>query len=55
MGLKLDLYLQKQLVFILLPLFLIRAEYEFETFGATCVEIGLMTFCLNPDIIDFSL
>jgi len=55
MGLKLELNLLKQLVFILLFLFLICAEYELETFGATSAEILLMAFYLNPDFIDVSL
>jgi len=56
MGQKLELNLLKQLVFILLCLFLIYAEYELETFGATSDEIRLMALYLNPDfIIDVSL
>jgi hypothetical protein len=55
MGLKLELNLLKQLVFILLCLFRICAKYELETFGATCDEIRLMAFYLNPDFIDVSL
>ena len=55
MGLKLQLNLLKQLVFILLCLFLICAEYELETFGATSDKIRLKTFHLNPDFIDVSL
>jgi len=55
MGLKLELNLLKQQVFILLCLFLICAEYELETFGATSDEIRLMAFYLNPDFIDVSL
>jgi len=39
MGLNLELNLLKQLVFILLCLYLICAEYEFETFGAASDEI----------------
>ena len=35
--------------------FRICAEYELETFGATCDEIRLMAFYLNPDFIDISL
>jgi len=42
MGLKLTLNLLKQLVFILLSLYLICAEYEFETFGSTSDQIRLM-------------
>jgi len=30
-------------------------EYEFKTFGATRVEIILMSLYLNPDVIDRSL
>ena len=55
MGLKLQLNLLKQLVFILLCLYLICAEYEFETFGATSDEIRLMAFYLNPEVIDAGL
>jgi len=55
MGLKLELNLLKQLVFIHLCLFLIRAEYELETFGTTSDEIHLMAFYLNPDFIEVSL
>jgi len=55
MGLKLELNLLKQRVFILLCLYLICSEYEFETFGATSYEIRLMAFYLNPDLINFSL
>jgi len=39
MGIKLVLKLVKQQVFFLLCLYLICAEYEFETFGATSDEI----------------
>ena len=42
MGLNLELNLMKQLVFILLCLYLICAEYEFETFGSTSDQIRLM-------------
>ena len=55
MGLKLELYLMKQLVFILLCLYLICAEYEFETFGSTGDQIRLMGFCLHKDVIDVGL
>jgi len=55
MGLKLELNLLKELVFILFCLFLIRAEYELETFGATSDEIRLIAYYLNPDFIDVSL
>jgi len=52
MGLKLELNLLKQQVFILLCLFLTYAEHELETFGTTSDEIRLMAFCLNPDFIN---
>jgi len=52
MGLKLETNLLKQLVYILLCLYLICAEYEFETFGATTDEIRLIAFYLNHDVID---
>jgi len=55
MGLKLELKLLKQLVFILLCFYLIFAEYDFETFGATSDEIRLMQLNQNPDVIDVSL
>ena len=55
MGLKLELNLLKRLVFILLFLFLICAEYVFVSFGATNDEIRLMAFYLKPDFIDVSL
>jgi len=55
MGLQVELNLLKQLVFILFCLFLICAEYEFETFGATSNEIRLKAFYLNPDFIVVSL
>ena len=45
----------KQLVFILLCLYLIYAEYEFETFGSTSYQIRLMAFYLHADVIDVSL
>ena len=35
--------------------FLICAEQELETFGATSDEIRLMAFYLNPDFINVSL
>jgi len=54
MGLKLELNLLKQLVFILLRLFLTCAEYELDKFGATCDEIFLMAFYLNPGFINVS-
>jgi len=55
LGLKLVLNLLKQLVFILLCLFLICGNNELETFGATSDEIRLMAFYLNPEFIDVSL
>jgi len=55
MGLTLELNLLKQLVFILLSLFLKSAEFELETFGVTSDEIRLLEFYLNPDFIDISL
>jgi len=55
MGLNLEMNLQKQMVFILLCLYLICAKYEFETFGATRDKIRLMAFYLNPDIMVFIL
>jgi len=54
-GIKLELNLMKQLVFILLCLYLICAEYEFETFGYTSDQIRLMAFYLHTDVIDVSL
>jgi len=54
MGLKLELNLLKQLVFILLCLFLTCAEYELDTFGATSDEICLMAFYLYSGFINFS-
>jgi len=53
-GLKLELNLLKQQVFILLCLYLICVEYEFEAFDATSDEIRLMAFYLNLDFIDVS-
>ena len=55
MGLKLELNLLKQLLFILLCLYLICAEYEFETFGSTSDQISLMAFYIHTDDIDISL
>ena len=55
MALTLELNLLKQLVFILLCLFLKCAEFELETFGATSDEIRLLSFYLNPEFIDVSL
>ena len=54
-GLILELTLLKQKVFILLSLYLICVEYEFEAFDATSDEIRLMAFYINPDIIVVSL
>jgi len=54
-GLKLELILLKHQVFILLSLYLICVEYEFEAFDATRNEIRLMAFYLNPDFIEVSL
>jgi hypothetical protein len=54
MGLKLELNLLKQLVFILLCLYLICGEYEFESFGSTSVHIRLMAFYLHTVVIDVS-
>jgi len=54
-GTKLELNLLNQLVSLLLFLYLICAEYEFETFGATRDQICLMAFYLNPYAIDVSL
>jgi len=42
MELKIELNIRKQLVFILLCLYLICEEYEFETFGSTSDQIRLM-------------
>ena len=55
MRLKLELKLLKQKVFIVLSLYLICVEYEFEAFDATSDEIRLMAFYLNPNIIVISL
>jgi len=55
MGLKLELNIMKQLAFILLCLYLICAEYEFETLGSTSDQIRLMAFCLRTDVIDVGL
>ena len=55
MGLNLELNLMKQLVFILVCLYLICAEYEFETFGSTSDQIRLMAFYLHTDVIDVGL
>ena len=50
MGLKLDLNLLKQLVFIVSCLYLICADYEFETFGSTSDQIRLMAFYPHTDV-----
>jgi len=55
MGLKLELNQLKQVVFTLLSLYLISAEYEFETFGSTSDQTRLMTFYLHTDVIDVCL
>jgi len=55
MGLKLELNIMKQLVFILLCLYLICAKYEFETFGSTSDQIRVMAFYLHTDVIDVGL
>jgi len=55
MGLKLELNLRKKLVFILLCLYLICAEYEIETFGSTSDQTRLMAFYLHTDVIDVIL
>ena len=54
-GNKLELNLMKQLVFILLCLYLICAEYEFETNGSTSDQIRLMAFYLHTDVKDVGL
>ena len=36
-------------------LYLICAEYEFETFGSTSDQIRLMAFYLHTDVIDVNL
>jgi len=50
MGLKLELNLLKQRIFILLCLYLICAEYRFETFGSTSDQMRSMTFYLHTDV-----
>jgi len=50
MGLKLELNLLKQLLFILLCLNFICAEYGFETFGSTSDQIVIMAFYLHKDV-----
>jgi len=54
-GPKQDLNLLEKQVFIILSLYLIGVEYEFEAFEATSDEIRLMAFYLNPDFIDVRL
>jgi len=54
-GLKLEMNLLKQLVFLLLRLYLIFVEYEFEKFVDTSDKIRLMAFYLNPDLKKFCL
>ena len=51
-GTKPRIELMKQLEFILLCLYLICAEYEFETFGSTSDQIRLMAFYLHTDVMD---
>ena len=55
MGLKLELNLLKQLVFILLCLYLICVEHEFETFGSSSDQLRLMAFYVHTDVIDVTL
>ena len=55
LGLNLELTIMKQLVFILLCLYLICAEYEFETFGSRSDQIRFMAFYLHTDVIDVGL
>jgi len=50
MGLTLEFKLLKRLVFILLCLYLICAEYEFETFVSTSEQICSMIFYLHTDV-----
>jgi len=50
MVLKLVLNLLKQLIFVLLCLYHICAEYEFETFGSTSDQTRLMAFYLHTDV-----
>jgi len=51
MGLELHLYPLKQLVFILLCLYLKCAKFEFKIFDATKDEMRLMPLYQNPDVI----
>ena len=55
MGLKLEFNLLKQLVFILMCLYLIYAEYKFETVGSSNDQIRLMALYLHTDIIEVTL
>jgi len=55
MELKVELNLRKQLLFILLCIYLICAEYEFETFGSTSNQIRFMAFYLHTDVTDLIL
>jgi len=55
MGLKTDFNLLKQLVLILLCLYLICAEYEFETLGSSSDQIRLMALYLHTDVIEVTL
>jgi len=55
MGVKLELNLLKRLVFILLCLYIIYAEYDFESFGSTSDKIRLIAFYLHTDVTDFIL
>jgi len=50
MGLKRELKLLKQMVFNLLCLYLICAQYVFETFGSTSDQIRLMAFYPHTDV-----
>jgi len=51
-GTKTRMNLLKQLVFILLCLYLICPEYVFESFGSTSDQMRLMAFYLHTDVID---
>ena len=55
LGLNLELTIMKELVFILLCLYLICAKYEVETFCSTSDQIRLMAFYLHTDVIDVGL
>jgi hypothetical protein len=50
MGLKLELNLLKQRVFIILCLYIRSPEYEFETFGPTRDQMRSMTFYIHTDV-----